>query len=385
MDSDLKPTIAELSKDPYPIYRQLRDEGPCVYLEAAHRYVIARWKDACEIDQNPAITVREDNSLMTRALGLTMRRTDGETHARLRGAIAGAVTGRAFTSKWFGVFSDVARQLIDELQARGRAELVEDFATPFAARTLKLLLGIGDVDDRELDRASRAFIDGISNYTDDPDVWARCERASQLVDEALERWRSRAPEGTVLAAMIDSGEMSEAEISANLKLFVAGALNEPRDLLVSTVWAVLRDPVQASLVRADAEQLPAAMEEALRWLSPIGMAPRQVQADTVFGGVELAAGTPLGVLFASANRDERHWANPDTFDLRRASRGHAGFGRRPYTCLGAFVTRRGVGAIALPEIFGRLRGLDLADGFEPQVRGWIFRGLETLEVTWSAA
>jgi cytochrome P450 len=250
---------------------------------------------------------------------------------------------------------------------------------------LRLLLGTGDPGDRELDRASRAFIDGISNYDDDPDVWARCEWASRLVDDALERWWARAPEGTVLRAMIDSAAMSEEEIRANIKLFVAGALNEPRDLIASTVWAVLRDPVQASLVRADPGLLPAAMEETLRWLSPIGMAPRQVQADTVFGGVELAAGTPLGVLFASANRDERHWDNPDEFDLGRAARGHVAFGHGPYSCLGAFLTRRAVGAIALPAIFGRLRGLNLADGFEPQPRGWIFRGLEKLEVTWPAA
>jgi cytochrome P450 len=385
MATDPGRTIAELTKDPYPIYRQLRDEGSCVYLEAARRYVIPRWKDVFELDLNPAVTTREDNSLMTRAMGVTMRRTDGQTHVRLRGACQGVLHGRAFTSTWISVFRDVAHKLIDQLQTRGHAELVSDFATPFAARTLRLLLGIGDLDDRELDRASRAFIDGISNYDDDPDVWARCEWASWLVDDALERWWARAPEGTVLRAMIDSAAMSEQEIRANIKLFVAGALNEPRDLIASTVWAVLRDPVQASLVRADPGLLPAAMEETLRWLSPIGMAPRQVQADTVFGGVELAAGTPLGVLFASANRDERHWDHPDEFDLSRAARGHVAFGHGPYSCLGAFLTRRAVGAIALPAIFGRLPGLNLADGFEPQPRGWIFRGLEELEVTWPAA
>ncbi len=374
----------DLSRDPYPVYCRLRDEGRCVYLQAARRYVIPRWKDVVELDRNPAITGREENSLMTRAMGRTLRRTDGETHVRLRGAFQGPLTGQAFTTRWIGVFRGIARELIDEIMPRGHASLVADFASPFAARTLKLLLGIGDVGDKELDRASRAFIDGIGNYADDPDVWARCQRASRLVDDALDRWSGRAPEGSVLRAMIDSAAMSEEEIRANIKLFVSGALNEPRDLIVSTVWAVLRDPVQASLLRADPGLIPAVLEEALRWLSPIGMVPRQVQRDTMFGGVELAAGTPLGVLIASANRDERHWDNPDVFDLRRESRGHVAFGHGPYFCLGAFLTRRGVGAVALPAIFGRLRGLDLADGFEPRIRGWIFRGLNELEVTWPA-
>ena len=126
------------------------------------------------------------------------------------------------------------------------------------------------------------------------------------------------------------------------------------------------------------------MEETLRWLSPIGMNPRRVQQDTVIGGVELRAGAPLGVLVASANRDERRWENPDEFDLRRASQGHVAFGRGAYVCLGAFVARRTIGAIALPRIFGRLPDLALADGFKPRLRGWVFRGLNRLDVTWSA-
>ncbi|MBV9681612.1 MAG: cytochrome P450, partial [Solirubrobacterales bacterium] len=242
--------------------------------------------------------------------------------------------------------------------------------------------GIDDVDDRDVAAASQAFMDGVANHEDDPGVWARCEWANALIDDAVARWRERAAPGTVLRSMVDAG-LTSGEIRANVKLFVGGSINEPRDLITSTVWALLRDPVQADLARSNRALLSAAVEEALRWISPIGMVPRSMRQDGVIAGVRLTAGTPLWVLVASANRDERRWENPDTFDLRRASQGHVAFGHGPHVCLGAFMARRTIGATVLPAIFERLEALDLAGGAEPQPRGWVLRGLEALEVTWS--
>ncbi|MBV9415642.1 MAG: cytochrome P450, partial [Solirubrobacterales bacterium] len=145
------------------------------------------------------------------------------------------------------------------------------------------------------------------------------------------------------------------------------------------------DPVQAELVRSNRALLSAAVEETLRWLSPIGMVPRSMRENGVIAGVPLAAGTPLWVLIASANRDERRWENADAFDLRRASQGHVAFGHGPHVCLGAFMARRTIGATVLPTIFERLENLEIVVGAEPQPRGWVLRGLEMLEVTWSTA
>ncbi|HEY7075102.1 MAG TPA: hypothetical protein VH418_07025, partial [Solirubrobacteraceae bacterium] len=78
VDADVR---EELSRDPYPVYRRLRDEGACVWLEAANRYVTPRWEDVVALDEHPGITAREEPSLMTRAMGRTMLRTDGDEHA----------------------------------------------------------------------------------------------------------------------------------------------------------------------------------------------------------------------------------------------------------------------------------------------------------------
>ena len=102
-------------------------------------------------------------------------------------------------------------------------------------------------------------------------------------------------------------------------------------MIATTTWALLRDPEQAALVRADPTAFAVATEESLRWMSPIAMYPRYVSSDTRLGDVELAAGSRVGVMLASANRDERHWEKPDRFDLRRATQRHVAFSRADRT------------------------------------------------------
>ena len=261
-------------------------------------------------------------------------------------------------------------------------DVLRDFAGPFAARTLKLLLGLDTARDADLEFASQAFIDGIGNYGDDPDTWERCERANRLVDDAITADWDPAEDGTVLRALVDAGTLSEDEVRANVKLFISGGLNEPRDVIATTLHALLADPEQEALAREDPENLAKATEESLRWTSPIGMFPRVVHEDTELGGVQLEAGTRIGVLIASANRDERHWEDPDRFDLRRATIRHLAFSRGPHVCPGAYVARQQVARAALPALLA-LPGIRLAGGDVPY-RGWVFRGPARLDVAWTA-
>jgi cytochrome P450 len=273
-----------------------------------------------------------------------------------------------------------AHDLLTPVRERGHMDVLRDFAGPFAARTLKVLLGLHAARDADLEFASQAFIDGIGNYADDADTWERCERANRLVDEAITADWDRAEEGTVLRALVDAGTYGEDEVRANIKLFISGGLNEPRDVIATALHALLADPEQEALAREDPEHLAKATEESLRWISPIGMFPRVVHEDTELGGVELAAGTRIGVLIASANRDERHWEDPDRFDLRRATVRHMAFSRGPHVCPGAYVARQQVARAALPALFA-LPGIRLAMADVPY-QGWVFRGPARLDVVW---
>jgi cytochrome P450 len=229
--------------------------------------VITRWKDVFKLDLNPAVTAQEDNTLVHQAIKLSIRRLDGEALLRVRAAGMEVLRAKTFTSSWLPRFAAVAGQLIDTLRPRGHADLVTEFAAPFAARTTKLLIGIEDVDDQDLQGAVRAITDAIGNYQDDPQIWARCERANALIDDTVSRSTKHAPPGTILRAMADAG-LKPDETRANVKVFAVGLLNEPRHAIPAAIWAVLRDPVQAGLVRADPVLLSPAAEESLRWLPP---------------------------------------------------------------------------------------------------------------------
>jgi cytochrome P450 len=376
-------TREELSRDPYPVYRRLREEGACVWLDAANRYVVPRWEDVVGLDEVPGLTAREEPSLMTRAMGRTMLRTDGDEHARLRTPAHAPLRFRGFAERWGDMLAREADDLLAPLRDRGHMDVLRDFAGPFAARTLKLLLGLHAARDEDLEFASQAFIDGTGNYADDADTWRRCERGNRLVDEAITADWDRAEDGTVLRALIDAGTLSEAEVRANVKLFISGGLNEPRDVIATTLHALLADAEQEALAREDPENLAKATEESLRWTSPIGMYPRVAHEDTELGGVHLPAGTRIGVLIASANRDERHWEDPDRFDLRRATVRHLAFSRGPHVCPGAFVARQQVTHAALPALLA-LPGIRLA-GTDVRYQGWVFRGPARLDVSWHRA
>ena len=375
-------TIEHLVRDPYDVYRRLRDAGPCVWLAPARRYVLPRWDEVFALDEDPAFTAAEPDSLMTRAMGLSMLRTDGAIHERQRRAAHRVLRAKEFDACWSGMLAGVADELLDEIEQAGRADLVADFAGPYAARTLKRMLGLDDVADVDMQVWSQALIDGVGNYADDATVWSRCREAGAGIDAAVSRARGRAREGTVIHAMLSDAAITYDEVLANVKLFISGGLNEPRDVIATTAWALLSDPEQAALVRADPAAFAAATEESLRWMSPIAMYPRYVSSDTQLGDVALAAGDRVGVMLASANRDERHWDQPDRFDLRRATQRHVAFSRGPHVCLGAFVARQQVGRAALPRLFERLPDLRLATGLPPRQVGWVFRGLASLEVTW---
>src|SRR4051812_1362818 len=373
-------TRKELSRDPYPVYRRLREEGACVWLDPANRYVVPRWEDVVALDELPGINAREEHSLMTRAMGRTMLRTDGEKHARLRGPAHAPLRFRGFAERWGDMLSREAHDLLAPLRGRGHMDVLRDFAGPFAARTLRLLLGLHAARDEDLEFASQAFIDGVGNYADDAGAWQRCERANRLVDEAITADWDRAEDGTVLRALIEAGTLSEEEVRANTKLFISGGLNEPRDVIATTLHALLADREQEVLAREDPENLAKATEESLRWTSPIGMFPRVVHEDTELGRVHLPAGRRIGVLIASANRDERHWEHPDRFDLRPATVRRRASPRGPRVGPGAHVAGQQIPHAALPAPPER-PGTRLATT-AVRYRGWVFRGPARLDVAW---
>ena len=230
---------------------------------------------------------------------------------------------------------------------------------------------------------------GSSNYADDREVWASAEAAMGEIDRAIDAaLEDGGPPGSIIQAMAGSDgagrPLTLEEIRANVKVIIGGGFNEPRDAIGTALWGLLTHPEQLAAVTADAALWKPAVEETLRWVAPIGVAPREVLRPLRIADTDLEPGARVMVNFASANRDERHWDRPDAFDIARPKTRNVAFGLGHHFCLGVWMSRTQVGAIALPTLLRRLPGLRLDLDRPPTVRGWVFRGPVELWANWDA-
>ncbi|NDW05898.1 cytochrome P450 [Jiella pacifica] len=381
--------LEDLWNDPYPTYERLRNEAPVAFVPAANRYLVTRHADIVELERKPEIfSAHEANSLMIRVMGHTMIRKDGAAHRRERLACEPALRPGVVKNKWVPTFQAIVDALIDGFEKDGMVDLFDRFAGPCASLSLIAMLGLKDVDQKDLRIWSQAMMDATGNYADDAEVWRRSDEAAAGVDAALDvaiPYLQANPDESLISCMLHADDpLSREEIAANVKVIIGGGLNEPRDAIATGAYALLADDEQRRLVEADPALWRKVFEETVRWVSPIGMYPRQTAVDTELAGIPLPAGSRIGVVLAAGNRDETVFQNPDRFDINRPKAPHIAFGGGPHFCLGAWAARAQVGEIALPTLFSRLKNLRLDESEPVRFGGWVFRGPLNLPARWDA-
>ncbi|GAA1720448.1 hypothetical protein GCM10009809_15210 [Isoptericola hypogeus] len=385
-------TIPDLHRDPFPIYDRLRAEGGVHWVPQVGRYLVTSYEavHATEMDQE-TFSANEEGSLQIRAMGHSMLRRDDPEHYLERKAWQPVLRPGAVKRTWTGVFERNAARLLDDMVAKGPgADLIWDFAAPYAAENLREILGLYNATQEDMQRWSQTLINATGNYADDADVWAEGERSFDEVDVALDemlRWHADHPDHSLLSSLlrIPDYEMPLEKVRANIKMTIGGGLNEPRDALGVAAWALLTHPEQRAAVEADPALWPAVFDEALRWIAPIGLYSRQTTRDVDLAGVHLPAGARLGICVLSANRDGSVWSDAAAFDVRREVKPHLAFSKGVHVCLGAWVAKAEVAAVGLPRLFERLRGLDLVPEDPAEIGGWVFRGMTHMPVRWDTA
>nr|WP_249157176.1 cytochrome P450 [Bradyrhizobium sp. KB893862 SZCCT0404] len=375
--------------DPYPAFRRIRDTAPAVLVKTANLIVVTRFEDIAKIERDPA-TYSADNpaSLVNRVMGPTFMRKDGAEHAVGRKAIEPSFRASTIKEHWAPLFSDICRNLIDSFSETGEVDLFPALAAPMASLCLMQMLGFKDVSWETLALWSQSLIDGAANYSRDAEIDRKAMVAGKGVDDAIDAvldYHLAHPNPTIMSSMAHADQpMAIEEIRANIKVIIGGGLNEPRDAILTLALGLLGNPAQRTAVLARPELWPTALEEAVRWISPIGMYPRRVARSIDLSGVALAEGTQIGLCVGAANRDERRFADPDRFDILRPKQSHLAFGAGPHFCAGAWVSRHLVGKVAVPMLFERLRNLRLQEDNAPVIRGWVFRGPVSMPVRWDA-
>jgi cytochrome P450 len=371
--------------DPYPTLARMRRETPLAFVPQLGSALLCSRDDIFVSEkQIDVFSSDQPEGLMVKLMGHNMMRKDGDAHLAERNMLFPAISPRAVKSHWIAQFQGHADRILDALNPTGTVDFVEAFALPFSAECLKSITGLTNMRFQDMNAWSQGMIDGIANYGGDPAVEARCHAATAGIDAAIDDMLpvvSRKPDRSLLATMIAAG-MPMQSVRANIKLAISGGQNEPRDVIAGAIWALLTHPEQLALLRSGSVPWLQAFEEYARWISPIGMSPRRIAKPWRIRDVEFHVGDRVFLMFGSANRDERYFANADQFDVRRDTTKSVAFGAGPHFCAGAWASRAMVADVALPTIFSRLENLRL-DASEPvRIGGWAFRGLLNLPVTW---
>lgn len=376
---------AAFRTDPYPDLAIMRATAPAHFVPQLDATLITGRNDIFACEKKIAyFSSDQPLGLMTRMMGQNMMRKDGEAHMAERRAIFPTVSPRTVRDVWKSEFIAFTRDILNEVAPLGRADMVSDIAKRISGEALIVMTGLRNMTWQEMDRVSQGMIDGCTNYAGDPLTEARCADCTASIDRHIDAMipaLEAAPDQSLLSVQMQAG-LSGGQITANIKLAISGGQNEPRDVIAGMVWALLTHPLQLALLRDGRATWMQAFEEYTRWMSPIGMSPREMAQDYDLHGITLRKGTRVFLMFGSANRDARVFARPDVFDMTQDAGSSIAFGAGPHFCAGAWASRCLIAEVAMPAIFDRLTGLR-PDG-ETRIDGWAFRGPLEVPVVWDA-
>ena len=314
-------------------------------------------------------------------------------HTRLRGLVSKAFTPQRVEGLRPKI-TTIVNELLDQVMNQGEMDLLRDFAEPLPVTVIAELLGVPRAQGAQLRPWSAAIVKLYEvNYSDEQA--AAAEQAvidfSALLRELVAERRAQ-PQDDLITALVqaeDAGDrLTEAELIANC-IFLLNAGHEASvNGLTGGMLALFRQPAQLARLQQAATQgetaiFKTAVEELLRYETPLPLFARWVLQDFTYQGVELKQGMEVALLYGAGNRDERRFVNADQLDLTRADNPHLTFGLGTHYCLGAPLARLEL-QVALATLLRRLPGLRLAiaDQDVQYQRGFVIRGVAELPVAW---
>jgi cytochrome P450 len=375
-------TLDDLETDPHPILADLRDNNPVAYLPHMDMWLVTRWDEVTQVCGDPdSFTANTNPSWLAECLGENMLTLDGEQHDHLAKGMRPAFAATGSGGEIRALLPAMFDRLIDGFADLEATDLMAAYAEPMANITLIEALGLTGVDWKQMAGWCRGVITGLANFENDPAKSAMASKANHELGVALDRQIDLAMRGGSHRGLADylRAGFGRDEIVNNVRLMISGGINEPRDGLGLVVLELLADPSLLARVTADPESVRGVIEETLRFHSPVGTATRQTTREVDLGGVPIPPGSIVAAVLASANRDPRHWTDPDRFDPDRREGRHLAFSMGEHRCLGDWMGRQQI-RIGVERLLARLPGLSLSEGVV--LRGFEFRGPITLRVDW---
>ena len=390
----------EFKANPYPFFARLRALAPVYRTTLPTReiaWLITRYDDVAAVLKDERFVKDTANALtpaqaarrpwfrkMFKALQRNMLDLDPPDHTRLRALVSTTFTPRLIEQmrERIGRLTD---DLLNAVQGRAGMDLIHDYALPLPTTIIAEMLGVPAADRHKFHRWSNAIISAASStwglLQAVPNAWALMRYLRKFIKK-----RRANPQDDLVSALFRAEEagdtLSEDELLAMVFLLLVAGHETTVNLIGSGTLALLEHPDQMAKLRADPGLIRPAVEELLRYASPLDMATeRYAREDVTLGGVTIPRGAMVYAVIASANRDERQFPNPEALDITREPNKHLAFGLGAHFCLGAPLARL-EGQIAINTLLHRVPDLRLAVAPEALRwrRGLVLRGLEALPV-----
>jgi cytochrome P450 family 142 subfamily A polypeptide 1 len=371
--------------EPWPVYQWLRDNAP-VYRDPNGLWGISRWQDVMHIEKNTARYSSANGSRPLIEMSASMINKDDPFHSRQRKLVAPRFTPGAVRRHTDHVRHLVSR-LIDGIAPRGHAEVVEDLAAPLPAMVICELLGFDSETWTKCKWWSEVTMANAGYKHGDPRAPGSEEAMADFGMETMKLIHARRAEprddliSVWVGSTIDGEPLTDEEIVNEAILLLDGGAETTRSTIGQTLLALIRHPEQRQKIQDRPELLAStAVEEFIRWASPILNMRRTVTEDHELHGQTLRTGEQVLLMYASANRDDRVFADPSVFDVTRSHNNHVAFGFGTHFCLGANLARLEL-RVLFEELLRRIPDFRLAPGPEPEfVPGYFTRTLRELHI-----
>ena len=403
---DYNPFDPAFQSNPYPFYARARNEAPVAYCPQFNVWAVTSHELITHVLKSPTLFSSLHNLEYTVVLPAEIEallatghyphapglfNNDPPGHTRVRALFSKAFTAQRVAEMEAGIRT-LTEGLVEQFAHQGHVDLVAGLAHPLPMTVIADLLGVPREDMHRVKQWHDSWMTLFSPQTplEEQRVAARSCVDYQNYYAGLLADRAAHPTGDLTTALVQArvdGEnpFTAAEMISQMMILLSAGHETTTSLISSLLYNLLRNPEQWQAVRDDPKLLEAAIEETVRFTSPVQMEPRVAKKDTELGGVAIPQGARLNIIYGSGNRDERAFPDPETFNVHRPQVArHMGFGWGIHFCIGAPLARLEA-RVALEVLRERLPHLRLAPGFIPEYEpNFFFRALKKLELVWDS-
>jgi pimeloyl-[acyl-carrier protein] synthase len=386
----------EIKRDPHQLYRVLRDYDPVHWDPYMHAWVVTTYAEVitvlteCSADRTPPPAYLNELGLsfmkpFSEIMLKQMMFMDGAMHSRLRSICAAAFTPRRVESLR-GAIAETAGELIDNVIERGSVDMVADFANPLPAIVTARLLGVPREDHRQLHAWVLDLAEVLGNFQHHPkrvvEIVKSLQELKSYVAAVMDDQRKQPTGGLICSLMeaeVNGQRLSDEEVIANTIITLIGGHETTTNLIASGFLTLLRNQSAYDQLKIHPEIAASAVEELLRWESPVQHTARIASADMELGSKTIPKGAKVVAVLAAANRDPRRFSEPETLNLIRTDNRHVAFGWAAHFCFGTPLARI-EGQIAFNMLIERLQNpILLEDKLEWRENAGL-RGLARLNI-----